>query len=161
MKLKTQSIIALFLLVLTMCSLTSCLLDDGYVNSKEELEVISGRNFAFFKYSEKAFIYINYGSHGNDYLGVATKNANEDKDWIDTSKKKILEGTFKKFGWNDFKLYILMDNYYYEFNIAKYKIPNNTKKYDWNRLLIKYDRKAFKKKFTNYKNYDWIKVHSH
>lgn len=134
--------------------ISGCAYGYDYTDSKEELTVFTGRNFSMYQFSGKAVVNIRYGVKESDYLGVATTDYKTDEDWA-TSAQSILTGTFEKIGWNNFNLFILMDNQYYVFDIKSYQITDKTDDI----VLKQYSGTELETAYPKYRTYDWCEAH--
>jgi hypothetical protein len=150
------------LILLCTISLTfiGCVYGESFSDANEELTVFTGRNFSNYMYSEKVVVHIS-DSTSKDFLSLATTDAKEDDSWV-TFAEEVLSGRFKKVGWNDFKLFILMDDKYYVLDINAYEVPEldkngNPKEIEYE--LIEYSNVDFKAEFPDYKSYDWWNAH--
>ena len=91
----------------------------------------------------------------NDYLSI--KETNEK----DAAYFEILKGKFTSIAWNNYVLFVLMDNTYYSFDIKAYTPPEPITDPEYNQnttpeyALNKYTPSEFLNLYPNYFSYNW------
>lgn len=119
-------------------------------NPEEELEIIWAIDGNTYKYSDKISIFLDKGSNSND--SIYLKYFPDEGSW-----REILSGEFEKVAWNDYKVFCLMEDTYYVFDINSYEVPTDpAKKYDESEYELKeYSGEEMKKLYPSYESFSW------
>ena len=148
---KLKRIFALFITVTVIFSLCGCtaILDSmtRYEKPEEQLEYIWGIDGDTYIYSDKVEVFLGAPGENEDSLFIKCYP----DDYI---SNEILQGSFTKVAWNDYKLFILMDDTYYMFDINAYEIPaddNTEPVYE----LKEYSEEEFAKAYPDSASFDW------
>ena len=133
---------------------------------EEELVMYPGRDGISYIFSDKVRLWLSWHSDSNDKEYLADNDSlgvrnSSDEDWRFGRYDKILTGNFKKFAWNEYTLFILMDDIYYTFDIKSYQIPEPITDEDNNIYIVpeysldKYSLSEFAEKYPDYENFNW------
>ncbi len=103
-----------------------------------------------YTYSDKISVFMDSGSSGTDILYL--KQYPGEGYWTE-----ILSGEFEEVAWNDYKVFCLMEDTYYMFDIKSYEVPTDpAKKYDEPEYELKeYSAKEMKTLYPSYKSFNW------
>ena len=112
---------------------------------EEDLVIYPGRSSASYVYSDKVCVVMDTSG---DLLQVKL-------DAEGTYSYTILSGYFKKFAWHDYKIFILMDEKYYVFDINDYQFPEDGEEPEYE--LKEYSESEFIDMYPQYKTFKWIK----
>ena len=112
---------------------------------EEDLVIYPGRSSASYVYSDKVCVVMDTSG---DLLQVKL-------DAEGTYSYTILSGYFKKFAWHDYKIFILMDEKYYVFDINDYQFPEDDEEPEYE--LKEYSESEFIDMYPQYKTFKWIK----
>lgn len=82
---------------------------------------VYGRDCGTIEFSNKIQIYIGFDEYDEVILCDDTELTADDEFFY--GGYKILEGDITKYAWNDYKLYVLLDGIFYEFDINAYEPP--------------------------------------
>ena len=112
---------------------------------EEDLVIYPGRSSASYVYSDKVCVVMDTSG---DLLQV-------NLDAEGTYSYTILSGYFKKFAWHDYKIFILMDDKYYVFDINDYQFPEDDEEPEYE--LKEYSESEFIDMYPQYKTFKWEK----
>ncbi len=150
---KLKRIFALFITVTVIFSLCGCnaILDSmtRYEKPEEELEYRWSRDGHRYIYSEKVKVFLGAPGENEDSLFIKCYTD-------DYFSSEILQGSFTKVAWNDYKLFILMDDTYYMFDINAYELPedeNTEPVYE----LKEYSEEEMEKLYPDYESFNWYR----
>ena len=128
---------------------------------RENLEIITGRNFVSYKYFDTVYIDLNDVKKPDKFDIRTTK----DDDWMG-SRYTVLEGEFEQVAYNDGCFFVLLNQKYYVFDYENYEIsePATNIDGDYNRLakpdyhLEEYSIDDFKRLYPDYEGFDWFSL---
>ena len=139
----------IFLIIVTIISTSGCSTILNSLTSEvvpdEELVICEGRSGDSYAYSEKVKVIID---SSGDVLQLKF-------DAEDTYSYTILSGYFERFAWHDYKIFILMDEKYYVFDINDYQFPEDDEEPEYE--LKEYSESEFIDMYPQYKTFKWIK----
>ena len=145
-----KKVILLFV-ILVIIIFSGC---DAFINfltttekPEEELVFQTSRDSEIYTYSEKVQVSLLPSGEGNDTLKIRT--GVEDAYW-----NIILSGQFERVAWHDYKIFIIMEDMCYVFDIYEYEIP--IEKYAEPIYELKeYCESEISVFFPEYKSFDW------
>lgn len=148
-----RMLICLFCLIIIF---SGCSIFDPVYHADEELLVTSNRDSTLYQYSGVVQLDHSYGTHFTDSLSLSHDIRQSKKEFFDNLHSyEILSGYFSMFCWNDFKIFILMEDTYYVYDIKSYTFPPiDDDGYD-NYELLEYTKDEFQKAYPDYSSYDW------
>lgn len=94
---------------------------DPYYDEVDDSLYSSGRDFSVVEYSNKIQIHKSFDEYDEVILCNNKEQGSNDDFFYDGYT--ILTGDITKFAWNDYKLYILLDGIFYEFDINSFEPP--------------------------------------
>ena len=155
----------LFSVALTGCDFEEDILGSMVTSqdSREELKYSAGKNVQNYEYSEKVLVTIS--DHNDDKIQLNDGFGNYENYGLENNS--ILSGHFDKVAWNDYKLFVCMDEKYYCFDIKNYEVPNKaTAPTDkdgevcYNQIKPTYDLKQYSEKemkelYPTYEEFEW------
>ena len=147
-------LICLFCLIIVF---TGCNIFEPVYYPKEEILVDSlSRDSEIYQYSGIAKLYNCYDLDSYDTFELSHDIRQNKKEFYDYNYSyEILSGYFSKFCWNDFKVFILMDDTYYVYDIKSYTFPPiDDDGYDTFELL-EYTEEEFNKAYPKNSSFDW------
>ncbi len=118
-------------------------------NPEEQMEYIWGIDGDTYIYSDKVEVYLGAPGENEDSLYIKCYPD-------DYLSGEILQGSFKKAAWNDYKIFILMEDTYYMFDINAYEVPaddNTEPVYE----LKEYSEEEMKKLYPDYESFNWYR----
>ncbi len=162
---KNKYLIRINCVLLSLCIIQICFSGCGVLLDKfltglsesrvesENLKIFSAKDYTSYEYSDKVVVILS-DNDNNDSLSLATT---EDDDWW-YKKKEVLSGRFDKVSWNDYILFINMEEKYYTFDINEYEIPSldgESSATDIDYELKEYSETEFITAYPNYNSFDW------
>lgn len=103
----------------------------------------SGIDGTLYEYSNKLQLDICYGTDYSDSLSLCNSTEpNSDNEFFKDGYT-ILTGDFSKHCWKNYKLFIIMDEIYYEFDINSYEPPAIDDAENINYVLKEYTKEEF------------------
>ena len=103
----------------------------------------SGIDGTIYEYSNKVQLHICYGTDYNDELFLCNSTEPNGDDEFFYDEYTILTGDFSKHCWKDNKLFIIMEEIYYEFDINSYEPPAIDDAGNINYVLKEYTKEEF------------------
>ena len=105
-----------------------------------------------YQYSGK--VKLSEWTHGDELLIVNVGDDCNKKEFFD-EEYTVLKGEFERHSWNDYELYVLMDNVYYVFDIENYN-AKSVQECSYNIIELKeYSKEEFVKLYPDYESFDW------
>ncbi len=150
LKIRVFSIILLISISFAIC-FSGCLLLGPQRIPEENLIIYSSFDFSIYEYYEKTAVYISYEHDQGQFDQLLVRTDVDSDSWINFDNYILLEGKFEKVGWYDDKLFILMDDIYYAFDIAKYEIGTSFGDIE----LKEYTENEIKQLYSDYELFDW------
>lgn len=112
----------------------------------------SGIDGTLYEYSNKLQLDICYGTDYSDSLSLCNSTEpNSDNEFF-KDDYTILTGDFSKHCWKNYKLFIIMDEIYYEFDINSYEPPAIDDAGNINYVLKEYTKEEFVNAYPESKN---------
>ncbi len=146
-------LICLFCLIIVF---SGCSIFAPVYYANEELLVTSSIDSKLYQYSGVVQLDNSYDTHYTDSLELCDDMLINKKEFFDYEHSyEILNGHFSMFCWNDFKIFILMEDTFYVYDIKSYTYPPIDKNGNQNYELLKYTKEEFQKAYPDYSTYDW------
>lgn len=103
----------------------------------------TGKDGTIDEYSNKVQLHICYGTDYSDELILCNSTEPNGDDEFFYDEYTILSGDFSKHCWKDNKLFIIMEEIYYEFDINSYEPPAIDDAGNINYVLKEYTKEEF------------------
>ena len=103
----------------------------------------TGKDGTIDEYSNKVQLHICYGTDYSDELILCNSTEPNGDDEFFYDEYTILTGDFSKHCWKDNKLFIIMEEIYYEFDINSYEPPAIDDEGNINYVLKEYTKEEF------------------
>lgn len=154
-------LIAVFVIIETVCLLlfvdkccTAVLYFDfgSKYDSKDDSLYASNIDGGLIEYSNK--VQILWGVDEYDEVILCDSKEHIGNDEFFDGGYTILKGDITKYAWNDYKLYILLDGIFYEFDLNAYEPPALDENGDPRYQPKKYTKEEFENAFPG-NRYDW------
>lgn len=150
------SIILTTLLFSRCCYEVVTIFDPTYYKD-EDLLFFMGRDSLEYEYSNRAQIIISHES--NDTLVLKdesdSRNSNDSDKSFFTDGETVLSGSFVKHAWNDYKLFILMEDLYYVYDLKKAPDAIYDEDGNFSYELKEYSENDFSKLYPEQDIFEW------
>lgn len=143
-----KPIFVLLALIALSSSLSGCsnvvdLIFEPQYNENTACLSSTGKDGTIDEYSNKVQLHICYGTDYSDELILCNSTEPNGDDEFFYDEYTILTGDFSKHCWKDNKLFIIMEEIYYEFDINSYEPPAIDDAGNINYVLKEYTKEEF------------------